>query len=109
VKRAFKLDRADNVATLLQDAEMENVEIMGQGLVLARLPLRESIALGHKVAIGPIRVGCPVIKFGVVIGIATAEILPGDWVHLHNCRSHFDHRSAKLDLKTGAANETRYE
>ena len=42
--------------------------------------------MGHKVALFAIRKGEPVIKFGAVIGHATADIAPGDHVHLHNLR-----------------------
>jgi len=38
----------------------------------------------------------------VVIGIATRRIEPGEWVHLHNCRSQLDERSGSFDVQTGA-------
>jgi hypothetical protein len=50
----------------------------------------------------------PIVKFGVPIGLSTAPILRGQWVHLHNCRSQVDERSSHLDLKTGAAKDTPY-
>ena len=40
--------------------------------------------LGHKVALSAIPQGGPVRKFGQLIGFATADIQPGDWVHSHN-------------------------
>ncbi len=42
------------------------------------------IRLGHKIAVQAIARGEPVLKFGQVIGFATADIEPGDWVHTHN-------------------------
>ncbi|MDB5387923.1 MAG: garD [Planctomycetaceae bacterium] len=45
---------------------------------------REQIDLGHKVAIKPIPKGTPVRKFGQIIGFATTDIQPGQWVHVHN-------------------------
>ena len=45
---------------------------------------RESIDLGHKVAIQPIAQGHPVRKFGQTIGFASHAIPTGEWVHTHN-------------------------
>ena len=42
------------------------------------------VPLGHKIASSTISAGSPVHKFGQLIGFATADIAPGDWVHLHN-------------------------
>ena len=39
---------------------------------------------GHKMAVAPIAAGAPVLKFGQIIGFATEDIAPGDWVHAHN-------------------------
>ncbi|MCA9267619.1 MAG: altronate dehydratase, partial [Planctomycetales bacterium] len=40
--------------------------------------------LGHKIALHRIERGGAVRKFGQVIGYATADISPGEWVHSHN-------------------------
>lgn len=45
---------------------------------------RERIDLGHKLAIRAVSVGSPVRKYGQLIGYATCDIRPGDWVHQHN-------------------------
>ena len=42
---------------------------------------------GHKYARRAIRKGQPVIKYGFPIGIATADIAPGQRVHSHNLRT----------------------
>ena len=42
---------------------------------------------GHKYARRAIRKGQPVIKYGFPIGIATADIAPGERVHCHNLRT----------------------
>jgi altronate hydrolase len=44
----------------------------------------DSMDLGHKVALVAIPQGGPVRKFGQLIGFATTDIQPGDWVHSHN-------------------------
>lgn len=69
----------DNVTTLMDDRRDE--PCTQQGLVL-QLPL----PFGHKVALRAIAAGGPVIKYGVVIGTATAAIATGEHVHVHNCR-----------------------
>src|SRR3954453_13401360 len=45
----------------------------------------ERIPSGHKVAIKPIAVGEPVIRYGQIIGFATTPIAPGQHVHVQNC------------------------
>jgi len=46
--------------------------------------LRADIPAGHKFALAPVAEGDPVRKYGQVIGYATADIRPGDWVHTRN-------------------------
>jgi (2R)-sulfolactate sulfo-lyase subunit alpha len=45
------------------------------------------IPLGHKVAIAEIKQGERVIKYGMPIGNATADITVGDHVHTHNLKT----------------------
>lgn len=45
---------------------------------------RQSIPAGHKLARIAILAGQPVFRYGQVIGYASCDILPGDWVHSHN-------------------------
>jgi len=106
---AFQVNASDNVATLLAE--------VAQGAVVAvvaparkwEIAAREKIALGHKIALAPIRAGDAVTKFGVVIGVAMCGIEPGEWVHLHNCRSQLDERSGSFDVQTGAPGDNPYE
>ena len=65
-----QLDARDNVAVLLEDTP--------------------SIPRGHKVALCDMKAGDFVIKYGAVIGRATADIKKGEHVHSHNLRSHLD-------------------
>jgi len=46
--------------------------------------LAEPIKIGHKIAVRPIAKGKEVRKYGQIIGLATAAIEPGQWVHSHN-------------------------
>ncbi|MBQ8229923.1 MAG: altronate dehydratase [Clostridia bacterium] len=54
----------------------------------------ETIPAGHKFALRPIKCGEYVIKYGEIIGKATADIAEGDWVHTHNVKSHLDENVA---------------
>jgi hypothetical protein len=108
MKNALQVRDEDNVATLLEDAAAETVEIIGLAQH-QRVELRAAIALGHKVALRGIAAGSPIVKYGVEIGEATQAIEAGDWVHLHNCRSRLDERSNSFDVQTGVATDTAYE
>jgi len=68
----------DNVAVAPVAVEAGTTE---QGIVF------EAIPAGHKAALKLISVGEPVIKYGFPIGIATAEIAPGQHVHSHNMKT----------------------
>ena len=106
--RAFRVQPADNVATLLEDgAAGVHVEVLGAAPGLVEL--LEPVAMGHKTALTEIRAGEAVVKFGVPIGVATRAIRSGEWVHLHNCASRVDERSATLDVATGATTDMAYE
>ena len=105
---AFQVHASDNVATLLAEtAAGASLAIVGSASK-ACLTAHEQIALGHKVALVPIAEGEPVIKFGVVIGVAMRPIAPGEWVHLHNCRSQLDERSGHFDVRTGEPGDQAY-
>ena len=105
---ALSIHADDNVATALDDFTAGNVSILGDAPP-ASLKAVESIRSGHKIALRPIAAGQAVVKFGVTIGLATADIPAGAWVHTHNCASRFDARSATLDRHTGAPTDTKYE
>ena len=106
--QAFMIHNTDNVATLLNDATAGPVSVLGGEAPLEIMAL-DDIANGHKIAVRAIPKGAPVIKFGVSIGSASMAVKTGEWVHLHNCVSNFDTRSATLDLHTGATTDTTYE
>jgi altronate hydrolase len=74
------LSDADNVAVARHELPA------GTALSSGELPLvsRAAIPSGHKIALRPIAAGEVVRKYGQVIGLATADIAPGDHVHVHN-------------------------
>jgi altronate hydrolase len=70
----------DNIvvaARLLEPGE--TIEVVGRSITIA-----EMIRMGHKVAIAPIARGQRVLKYGQQIGVTTAAVEPGQWVHCHN-------------------------
>lgn len=105
---AFQIDGSDNVATALEPLGTGTVKLLGDA-GQAGLKAVTEIPAGHKIALRDIRQGEPIIKYGVVIGRATADIPMGSWVHLHNICSNYDERSSHLDARTGAPKDTRYE
>ncbi len=105
--KCFQINPQDNTAVLLDDAAAgDEIEIVGGA---GAIVLQQDIEYGHKVALAPIPVGEAVVKYGICIGHSTRSIRAGEWVHLHNCASDYDQRSATLDVHTGAATDTVYE
>lgn len=86
---AFMAHKAgDDVAVAVRDispglravANLETSDI-DQVDVTAEIPL------GHKVALNDVAEGQPVIEYGLPIGVATADIARGAYVHTQNLRS----------------------
>jgi hypothetical protein len=99
---AFQVQASDNVATLLGEAPAGSVLTIVGPAGKRELVARDKISMGHKIALAAIPEGESITKFGIVIGVAMRSIEPGEWVHLHNCRSQLDERSGSFDLQTGA-------
>lgn len=77
MERAWLIaDASDSVAIALRARPL--------GSVVGCIVVRSPIPAGHKVAIKAIAQGQPVIKLGHAIGVASADIAPGDHVHDHN-------------------------
>jgi len=87
MQKAVIFNASDNVATSLADLRAgEEVEInIGDRKVLTTLI--RAVPFGHKFSLKDIVSGSPVIKYGEVIGLATTDIKPGDYVHVHNVAS----------------------
>lgn len=81
--RAIVLDSKDNVATLIDEAKAGSIaELTGDRK--ERIEIRADIPYGHKCAVAKLAKGDDVVKYGQVIGRATADIAVGDHVHVHN-------------------------
>jgi hypothetical protein len=76
----------DDVAVALRDLPAGTVRVRA-GDAIETLDLREVIQIGHKAARRALPRGAPIRKYGAVIGEATADILAGAHVHVHNLRS----------------------
>ena len=76
---AVRVHGADNVATAIADIAAGSI-LSADG----RLRAAAAVGRGHKIALAPIARGAAVIKYGFPIGIATADIAPGEHVHSHN-------------------------
>lgn len=105
---AFVIDRRDNVATALSALIPGKVRLTGEP-IQPEITITQEIPDGHKLALRDIAAGEDIIKYGVVIGRATASIPAGSWVHLHCMHSLVDERSSHLDRVTGAPNDISYE
>ena len=86
--RAILLHPTDNVATALVDLAAGDSLTVALDGVSAHVTLRQDVAFGHKFALCDIATGQEVLKYGMPIGKALGDVQAGDWVHVHNCRSH---------------------
>lgn len=77
----------DNVVNAVVDLPPGTPLALADGHADLGIVTLEPIPFGHKVAIAPIAQGETVIKYGASIGLATADIAPGQHVHTHNLRS----------------------
>lgn len=94
---AIVLHESDSVAVLARPMPA-GADPLGLGA-----PLASPLAAGHKIARVAIARGAPVLKFGQVIGIATADIAPGAHVHVNNC-AYSDHdRAYRVGVDLAAA------
>ena len=75
----------DNVVVCIRKVSAGDVLPVDGDTITAR----SDVALGHKIARCFILRGAAVVKYGMPIGSSTADIQPGDWVHLHNLKSDY--------------------
>lgn len=89
MKRAIVMNNRDTVATALEDLNQNEVVdlISSSQEGLSKIHTRANIPFGHKVAITAMRKGGNVFKYGEIIGHASENIEPGDYVHVHNLES----------------------
>ena len=82
MKAYLKINPNDNVAIAVRDLEKDlKIEEFD-------LSLKEDIKRGHKFAIKDIKKGEDIVKYGMPIGHALADIKKGSWVHIHNLKTN---------------------
>ena len=94
----IKIHSLDNVAVALADLA-EGAEISVDNHTVR---LRQPVGRGHKFALQTISQGQNVVKYGLPIGHATADIAEGEYIHSHNARtnlSDLDEYSYQPDLQ----------
>jgi altronate dehydratase small subunit len=97
---AVVLDPRDNVATSLHPiTNNAGVKVGGLAKEL-KLKSNSDLPQGHKIALSDIKSGQYVIKFGEIIGIATADISKGSHVHTHNLSTLHGRGSSALEAKS---------
>lgn len=85
-KMCILMHPSDNVATVLQDTHVnDRLRIMDGGKnLVGEITAAEEIPFAHKICVRLIPKKNLVMKFGVVIGRASAEIPAGGYAHIHN-------------------------
>lgn len=87
---ALVVDPKDNVANLVGPGERGAAvacRVEGKNETV-NVELREDIPANHKFAFTDIKVGDPIVKYGLVIGKASTDISIGAYVHVHNIESN---------------------
>lgn len=86
---ALKVNDLDNVSTVFANGITDGteVEIRDKKGNAEKVNVIGDVPYGHKIAVKPIKKGELIIKYGEEIGIATADIALGEYVHIHNLDS----------------------
>ena len=84
--RAIVLNRADNVATLIDTGRAGEACAL-QGEANGEVKLLQDVPFGHKLCIRDTQAGADVLKYGQVIGKASRPLKVGEHAHIHNVES----------------------
>lgn len=84
-RRLLLLSERDNVMVTCASLTKGDIINLDGGPVI----VRADAPLGFKIARCDLAPGAKVLKYGAVIGSATAPIQRGDVVHLHNMKSDY--------------------
>jgi altronate hydrolase len=79
----IKINENDNVAVALDVIPEGTTVTVGDIDVTTTM----EIPAGHKFALDDLEQGTPVIKYGFRIGITTAPVKKGEWIHTHNIKT----------------------
>lgn len=82
----IRVSEKDNVAVAVEQIPA-GMEVRLDGTAYTML---QAIPFGHKAALKEIKRGEIICKYAQPIGIATADIKAGEWVHSHNMKTRLD-------------------
>ena len=80
------LAAGDNVGVALRDIAAGEIAATLAGVSLSA---GEAIPQAHKIALRPIGAQEDIVRLGMPVGIAKADIAPGRLVHVHNVASRY--------------------
>jgi altronate dehydratase len=84
MKRGVILNPKDNIGIIIESASVGDEINFSNGTSIKSL---NDIKMPHKIALVDIDEGAMIIKYGEVIGYATAAVKQGEFVHVHNLDS----------------------
>ena len=89
VNIALKVTDLDNVATIFANGITDGteVEVRDKKGNAETVQVIGDVPYGHKIAVKDIKKGELIMKYGEEIGIATKDIVKGEYVHVHNLDS----------------------
>jgi altronate hydrolase len=86
------LDKPGPTPRIVRLHEIDNlvvaVDPITPGALIHGVSARDRVPRGHKMAIAPLAIGEPVLKFGQIIGFASKPVEAGEWLHEHNVEMH---------------------
>jgi len=83
-------DKVDTVGVVVTEDVQAGKELTGWVMETdetVKLKSLDAVPLGHKIALGNIKAGDAVIKYGNDVGRAVADIGEGRHVHVHNLKT----------------------
>ncbi|WP_308991295.1 UxaA family hydrolase [Mariniflexile litorale] len=85
MEKFVQLHVNDNIVIALKSFEADTIiNVNGE-----EVKLIETIDFGHKIAIKSIATKDKILKYGLSIGSATQDIVPGEHVHSHNLETDY--------------------
>jgi len=87
IQKVHLHNEKDNIAVALENLEPGDMIVVLRDGKEEKIPVKENISFGHKIALEDIDSDERVIKYGRLIGVAKKHIEAGEHVHVHNLRS----------------------
>ena len=85
IRNAIKLSPKDNVASALVALTKGQIAyIQYHSSPIEQVALVDDVPFGFKIAVRNISSGEEILKYGMVMGVATRDIKCGEMIHVHN-------------------------